>query len=231
MSKSRSPNFILFITDQHRADYLGCYGHPMLRTPHIDSIAAQGTRFRKFYVASPVCMPNRASLMTGRMPAVHGVRSNGIPLSQESVTFVDLLRDAGYDTALIGKSHLQNFTKTPAHVAIPLRHARAIASPRRRLAAGDAHRPDRRELSSGIAGLLGGAGAHIATPFYGYGHVEVVTGHGDAVDGDYRAWLRDKDPSALNLLGPENSAPHDYVVPASLSHPDSGGALFDQLSG
>ena len=114
MSKSRSPNFILFIADQHRADYLGCYGHPILRTPHIDSIAAQGTRFRKFYVASPVCMPNRASLMTGRMPAVHGVRSNGIPLSQESVSFVDLLRDAGYDTALIGKSHLQNFTKTPA---------------------------------------------------------------------------------------------------------------------
>jgi arylsulfatase A-like enzyme len=114
MPHSPAPNFILFITDQHRADYLGCYGHPILRTPHIDSIAARGTRFRKFYAASPVCMPNRASLMTGRMPAVHGVRSNGIPLSQDCVTFVDLLRDAGYDTALIGKSHLQNFTSTPA---------------------------------------------------------------------------------------------------------------------
>ena len=110
MTAVRPPNFILFITDQHRADYLGCYGHPLLRTPQIDSIAARGTLFRKFYVASPVCMPNRASLMTGRMPAAHGVRCNGIPLWRESVTFVDLLRDAGYDTALIGKSHLQNFT-------------------------------------------------------------------------------------------------------------------------
>ena len=109
-AKSSRSNFLLFITDQHRADFLGCYGHPVLRTPHIDSIAARGTAFDRFYVASPVCMPNRASLMTGRMPSVHGVRSNGIPLSMNSVTFVELLRDAGYRTALIGKSHLQNFT-------------------------------------------------------------------------------------------------------------------------
>ena len=110
MPKSSRPNFLLFITDQHRADFLGCYGHPVLRTPHIDSIAARGTAFDRFYVASPVCQPNRASLMTGRMPSVHDVRSNGIPLSMNAVTFVDLLRDAGYRTALVGKSHLQNFT-------------------------------------------------------------------------------------------------------------------------
>jgi len=108
--KRPRPNFILFITDQHRADFLGCYGHPILRTPHIDSIAMQGTAFDRFYVASPVCMPNRASLMTSRMPSVHGVRHNGVPLSADAVTFVDLMRDAGYATALIGKSHLQNFT-------------------------------------------------------------------------------------------------------------------------
>ena len=116
---SKRPNFLLFITDQQRADFLGCYGHPVLRTPHIDSIAARGTAFDKFYVASPVCMPNRASLMTGRMPSVHGVRSNGIPLTMNAVTFVDLLRDAGYRTALIGKSHLQNFTPWPPVIKRP----------------------------------------------------------------------------------------------------------------
>src|SRR6187401_2804971 len=130
------PNFLLFITDQHRADFLGCYGHPVLRTPHIDSIAARGIAFDKFYVASPVCMPNRASLMTGRMPSAHGVRSNGIPLSRDAVTFVDLLRDAGYATALIGKSHLQNFTGRapltrpaalrPGHRVPLLQHAQAL---------------------------------------------------------------------------------------------------------
>ena len=107
------PNFLLFITDQHRFDYLGCAGHRLLRTPHIDSIAARGTLFERFYVATPVCMPNRATLMTGRMPSVHGVRSNGSPLSLLSNTFVDALRAAGYATALVGKSHLQNFGPYP----------------------------------------------------------------------------------------------------------------------
>ncbi len=58
-ASSRRPNFILFINDQHRVDYLGCYGHPVVKTPNIDSIAARGTAFDQFYVASPVCMPNR----------------------------------------------------------------------------------------------------------------------------------------------------------------------------
>ena len=88
------PSFLFLITDQHRFDYLGCYGHPVLETPHIDSIAARGTRFERFYVATPVCMPNRATLMTGRMPSVHGVRSNGSPLPLQSNTFVDALRAA-----------------------------------------------------------------------------------------------------------------------------------------
>src|SRR5258708_35220705 len=108
------PNFLFIITDQHRVDYLGCSGHPVLRTPSIDSIAARGTFFERFYVATPVCMPNRATLMTGRMPSVHGVRHNGIPLSLDATTFADLLREAGYRTAMVGKSHLQNMTGHPA---------------------------------------------------------------------------------------------------------------------
>ena len=88
-----------------------------------------------------------------------------------------------------------------------------------RLAAGDAHRSHRPELSAGTPAYWAEPGAHIATPFYGYGHVEVVTGHGDAVGGDYRAWLRDKDPAALDLLGPENSAAARLRRAAGLSHP------------
>src|SRR3979411_385750 len=113
------PNVLLFITDQHRVDYLGCYGHPVLKTPNIDSIAARGMRFERFYVATPVCMPNRATLMTGRMPSVPGVRSTGSPLSLQSNTFVDALRASGYATALVGKSHLQNFSDIPAMLKRP----------------------------------------------------------------------------------------------------------------
>src|SRR3974377_793156 len=98
------PNFLFLITDQQRADYLGCYGHPTLKTAHIDSIAAHGTRFERFYVASPVCMPNRATLMTGRMPSVHGARSNGLPLSLRANTFVDSLRASAYTPALLRTS-------------------------------------------------------------------------------------------------------------------------------
>ena len=117
---SDRPSYILFITDQQRYDHLGCNGHPVLQTPNIDAMAAQGVNYDRFYVASPVCMPNRASLMTCRMPSSHGVRSLGVPLTHDNVTFVDLMRAAGYDTALIGKSHLQTVTDWPVQIEPPV---------------------------------------------------------------------------------------------------------------
>ena len=96
MASGKQPNFLFIITDQHRADYLGCYGHPIVKTPNIDAIAARGTRFERFYVASAVCQPNRSTLVTGRMPSVHGVRHNGISLDRRSVTFLDILHAQGY---------------------------------------------------------------------------------------------------------------------------------------
>src|SRR5438874_1136278 len=116
---SERPNLLFFITDQLRADHLDCYGNRAIRTPAIDSLAARGVSFDRFYVASPVCQPNRATLMTGRMPSLHGVRYNGISLSLNATTFVDLLRAVGWRTALIGKSHLQNMTGVPTVVPPP----------------------------------------------------------------------------------------------------------------
>src|SRR6267142_1809460 len=113
------PNFLFIITDQHRADHLGCYGNPVVRTPNIDRLARNGTRFERFYVATPICMPNRATLMTGRMPSLHGARQNGIPLSLTATTFVDIMRAAGYNTALIGKCHLQSINGNPPVVGMP----------------------------------------------------------------------------------------------------------------
>src|SRR5215469_16588634 len=112
-SGGKRPNFLFFIADQLRWDHLGCYGNPIVKTPHVDRLAAESFVSDAFYVASPICMPNRATLMTGRMPSVHGVRHNGIPLSLDATTFVELLRQDGYRTGLIGKSHLQNMTGNP----------------------------------------------------------------------------------------------------------------------
>src|SRR6185312_6073500 len=97
------PNFLIFITDQHRADHVGYAGNKIVRTPNIDSIAARCVAFSRFTVASPVCQPNRATLMTGRLPSLHGVRHNGIPLDFRATTFVEVMRRAGWRTALIGK--------------------------------------------------------------------------------------------------------------------------------
>src|SRR5216684_9297273 len=97
---SKRPSFLFIITDQQRADHLGAYGNPIVRTPHIDGLARDGFRAERFYVATPICMPNRATLMTGRMPSVHGVRHNGIPLSLRATTFAELMRAAGYRTAM-----------------------------------------------------------------------------------------------------------------------------------
>ena len=58
---SDRPNILYIITDQHRADWLGCAGHPVVKTPNIDKLAERGTRFTQFHVTTPVCMPNRAA--------------------------------------------------------------------------------------------------------------------------------------------------------------------------
>ena len=104
----KKPNFLFIMTDQQRADHLGCYGNKILKTPNIDNIAKNGVTFDEFYVANSTCMPNRASLITGRMPSVNGVLTNGQNLPIQSNTFVHLLRQGGYRTALFGKCHLQN---------------------------------------------------------------------------------------------------------------------------
>jgi arylsulfatase A-like enzyme len=204
------PNFVLFITDQQRADYLGCTGHPVLQTPNIDAIAARGTLWNRFYVASPVCMPNRASLMTCRMPSSHGVRSNGIPLDRRHVTFVELLRDAGYKTALIGKSHLQNFSGRPPPLDRP------EPRPGFHTGSGQLAEAIRHDHPTYGAEAPGQDRYDVPTPFYGFDHVELVTRHGDGCLGNYRTWLLERAPDAAGLIGAENQLPHDYVCPQAI---------------
>jgi arylsulfatase A-like enzyme len=107
MARER-PNILLISTDEHRYDCLGCYGNPVIRTPHIDSIAADGVRFARGYVQNPMCMPSRMSIMTGRYCSEHGCNINcvGVPAHEQRNTFMQHLSDAGYYTAAIGKMHV-----------------------------------------------------------------------------------------------------------------------------
>ncbi len=101
-------NVLFIITDQQRADHVGFMGNEVVRTPNLDALAARGTVFENAWVTNPVCMPNRSTLMTGRMPSAHGVIFNDRSLDWQANTFVRCFREAGYSTALIGKSHLQH---------------------------------------------------------------------------------------------------------------------------
>jgi arylsulfatase len=100
------PNIVLLMSDQHRADILGCAGDPVVRTPHIDRLASEGVRFDRAYCQGPLCMPARASLLTERYVRDHGVFENSSEVPAGMPTFLHRLREAGYFTAEIGKMHL-----------------------------------------------------------------------------------------------------------------------------
>jgi len=100
-----SSNILWLLSDQHRADVMGCAGHPLVKTPHLDELAARGTRYDSAYCQGPLCMPSRASLLTGRYVRDHGVLNNKTTLPPMP-TIVQSIRDAGYHTATIGKMHL-----------------------------------------------------------------------------------------------------------------------------
>ena len=211
---NRRPNFLFFITDQHRADHLGCYGNSVVKTSNIDKLAAAGTRFDRFYVATPICMPNRATLMTGRMPSLHGARQNGIPLSLTATTFVDILRAAGYDTALIGKCHLQSINGNPPVIGMPQEDPNRTSPPeilreadKSLLQYGryDQELPSTWEREPDFEPTL---------PYYGFDHVELAIGHGDKTVGHYDRWLKARDSHSDSLRGAKNQLPgNDYIAP------------------
>ncbi len=101
------PKNILFIMfDQLRWDYLSCYGHPHLHTPHIDRLASKGVRFNRAMIQSPLCGPSRMSTYTGRYVHSHGAAWNNVPLKVGELTMGDHLRDVGMGCFLVGKTHM-----------------------------------------------------------------------------------------------------------------------------
>jgi arylsulfatase A-like enzyme len=101
---------ILFVTtDQQRYDTLACNGGVLSRTPVVDALAAEGIRYERCQPTSVVCMPSRASMLTGQFPSTHGAWMNGVALAIDAPSFAEVLHDAGYKTALIGKAHFEPF--------------------------------------------------------------------------------------------------------------------------
>lgn len=103
---TRPRNVLFIMADQLRADYLGCTGHPHIKTPNIDALAAEGVLFSNAYVQATVCGPSRMCFYTGRYMSSHGSTWNGVPLRVGEPTLGDHLRELGVRTALVGKTHM-----------------------------------------------------------------------------------------------------------------------------
>ncbi len=113
------PNIVVVLADQWRAQAFGFAGDANVRTPNFDKLAGESVRFVNAVAGMPVCSPTRASLLTGQRPLTHGVFLNDVPLSPDAVTFPKVLKAAGYDTAAIGKWHIDG-------------HGRSVFIPRER---------------------------------------------------------------------------------------------------
>ncbi len=102
--KAKTPNIIFILVDDLGYGDLGCFGQKQIKTPDIDKMAAEGMRFTNHYAGSTVCAPSRCSLMTGKHTGHCRIRGNSrLPVKAEDVTVAEVLKTAGYKTALIGK--------------------------------------------------------------------------------------------------------------------------------
>ncbi len=106
-------NILLITTDQMRHDALGCTGGTVARTPALDALAANGINYSRAHNQSVVCMPARATIITGQYASTHGVWMNGVPLPEDAPSVAHLLNDAGYRTGLFGKAHFEPWIAPP----------------------------------------------------------------------------------------------------------------------
>ncbi|MFX1359061.1 MAG: sulfatase [Promethearchaeota archaeon] len=182
---SERMNVLFIITDQQRADMIGCSGNKIIKTPNLDRLAKDSVRFSSAFCVSGMCMPNRATLLTGYYPNVHGVRSNGINLPQNIPRITNTLVNRGYHTISIGKTHYQTWTPryNPKTKSAEDFQDWKLKNPK-----GDYFTHERFPL-----------------PYYGFEEVDLVIGHGNACSGHYLEWIEERDPKIAERIVKEYS--------------------------
>jgi len=99
------PNIMFIMVDEMKWNVMSCAGHPIVRTPHLDRLAREGTRFATAYTVAPICTPSRYSFFTGRYAHVHGSTDNNTPPREPQLLLPNILKHQGYETAISGKLH------------------------------------------------------------------------------------------------------------------------------
>jgi arylsulfatase A-like enzyme len=184
---TRRPNVVVLCTDQQRYDSLGCNGNRHALTPHLDRFAAENTNFRRHITANPVCMPSRASFVTGRYPSGHGVWINGVALPRVTPdveacvakplpTMADVFAAAGYHTRSMGKLHF-----TP-HKSTDPNHIETYTT----------WKDPKWENWHG--------------PYYGFEHVTLSLAHGEGAGGHYKYWLKQNYPEIFKRVSEHQPA-------------------------
>lgn len=171
-------NVLFMISDQHRYDHMGCSGNKIVQTPNLDYLSSESVHFTEAFSCGAMCMPTRASLMTGLYPNAHGVRSNGMILSEQIPTLTETLVKHGYYTAAFGKLHLQ-YNVAPWFDGFP--SAESFL--------GWTSQPDGMPVRE-----------NFPIPYYGFQEVEMCLGHGACLTGHYLDWLEERAPHLVDNM-------------------------------
>ncbi len=107
-SQAQQPNIIYIMSDDHDADAISAYNKNFISTPNMDRIGKEGMRFTNCFVGNSICSPVRATVLTGQHSHLNGIKDNRTPFDGSKITLPKLLKEAGYQTALIGKWHLHS---------------------------------------------------------------------------------------------------------------------------
>lgn len=202
------PNFLIFVTDQHRSDWLSCMGNEILHTPHIDKLAETGVAFDEMYCNTPLCTPSRATMWTGLPSSVHSARTNGVDLDHKYPVLPEILKENGYKTISVGKIHLKAWHMSPERGNKNIQEYDPELLP-------ECETVWNRRLCS-----------KMPDGYFGLDKIHFLGGHGSYCFGEYMQWLEVEHPEVFHALRTQESAkpttgkPDNYysVVPKELHY-------------